>query len=160
MSRLPIHAVTSETAAFAKLLMQSLDDAPVAIQNAATGEATPLPPHLAALIRDIFATLAEGRPVAVTAVSEEMTPNEAAEFLNVSRPFVIKLMESGALPFRQVGAHRRIPFADVAAYKAEQAAKSRVAMDELVALSEELGLYGMEGQPPKSAFKGPAGRDD
>lgn len=66
---------------------------------------------------------------------------EAADILNVSRPYLIKLLESGKIRFRKVGTHRRITMEDLMAYKEKSARQSRAAMDELVALSEELGLY-------------------
>lgn len=147
--------VTTETAAFARQLIGRLGTDPLTLGNAATGETTPLPPHLAELIHQVLRSLAMGKPVAVTDQPEEMTPNEAAEFLNVSRPYIVKLMDSGTLPYREVGSHRRIPFADLAAYRDQQAARSRKAMDELVALSQEMGLYDDLGPPPpKAVFKG------
>lgn len=147
--------VTTETAAFARQLLGRLGSDPLTLGNATTGENTPLPPHLADLIHEVLRNLAKGTAVAVTDQPEEMTPNEAAEFLNISRPSIVKLMDAGTLPYREVGSHRRIPFADLSAYRDQQAARSRIAMDELVALSQEMGLYDDLGPPPpKSVFKG------
>lgn len=87
-----------------------------------------------------------------------MTPVQAAEFLNVSRGFVAKLMDEGKLPFHQVGSHRRIPGAAVAAYKAAQEVRSRAAMAELVRLSQEMGGYDDEPpMPSKSAYRNQGG---
>ena len=66
---------------------------------------------------------------------------EAADILNVSRPYLIKLLESGEIPFRKVGTHRRIQMEDLMAFKKSSDERSRKAMNDLVALSEELGLY-------------------
>ena len=66
---------------------------------------------------------------------------EAAEFLNVSRPYVAKLLDDGVLPYRQVGSHRRIPYADLAAYREQERARARKAMQRLTSESEDLGLY-------------------
>lgn len=122
------------------------------------GIATPLPAPVAALLREMLATLAAGETVALITPTSEMTPNEVAEFLNVSRGFVTKLMDEGTLPFHMVGSHRRISGAAVAAYRAAQHVRSRTAMEELVRLSEEDGLYvDPPAMPPKSAFKIPRG---
>ena len=82
-----------------------------------------------------------------------MTPNEAAEFLNVSRGYVVKLMDEGTLPYRMVGSHRRISSMVLAAHRARQDMIANKAMDELVAISEELGLYDNAPLPPKNAFR-------
>lgn len=116
------------------------------------GVTTPLPDSAAAMLREIIAAFAAGEPVAVITQDTELTPNEAAELLNVSRGFVMKLLDDGVLPFRAVGAHRRIPGAAVAAYQAKQHATARVAMDELVRLGEAMGDYANPpDRPPKSA---------
>jgi excisionase family DNA binding protein len=70
----------------------------------------------------------------------ELTTQQAAEVLNVSRPFVIKLLESGQLPFRKVGTHRRIPAADLFAYKRQQTVDSEETMAELARHAQELAL--------------------
>jgi excisionase family DNA binding protein len=72
--------------------------------------------------------------------SAELTTQQAAEFLNVSRPYLIKLLESGQIPFRRVGTHRRIRFRDLRLYKSQDDLERRQA-DELTQLSQELGLY-------------------
>ncbi|NJM35569.1 MAG: helix-turn-helix domain-containing protein [Rhodomicrobium sp.] len=136
--------VSRETAVFAQELIARLGDGPVALGNAATGETTPLPPHIAELLRQVLTRLAAGKNVTVTEALEEVTPNEAAEYLNVSRPYIAKLMDEGVLPYRQVGNHRRIPFADLAAYREQERARARKSMREVTRLSEELGLYNLE----------------
>jgi excisionase family DNA binding protein len=124
------------------------------------GAPFPLPPAVAAMLRDMLATIAAGEPVALVTADSELSPQEAAEMLNVSRHTITKLMDDGALPFRLVGSHRRLPAAAVAAYKLKQQAKARAAMDELVSLSQAAGDYANPPDiPPKRAFRG-QGRDD
>lgn len=148
--------ITSETALFASQLLSRLANGQMTIGAAGSPETVPLPPHIAKLFEEILWKLATGHAVAVTEQREELTPNEAADVLNVSRPFVIKLLDDGTLPFRMVGSHRRIPYADVVAYKRDQRARSRTAMTELVRLSEEMGLYDdPQPMPPKSAYRDP-----
>jgi excisionase family DNA binding protein len=71
----------------------------------------------------------------------ELTVAEAAELLNVSRPFVIKLLESGAMPFRKVGTRRRVRLVDVLEYRDRQDAIANAALEEMVHQAEEHGLY-------------------
>lgn len=126
----------TETIAQSKALTsQSLDG-----ELRLVGTDAPLPAAVAAMLREVLAKLAEGQGVALVAQSDEMTPNQAATFLNVSRGYVLKLMDEGQLPFRTVGTHRRIPGLALAAYRARQDVISRKAMDDLIALSEEMGV--------------------
>jgi excisionase family DNA binding protein len=113
------------------------------------GVRTPLPEPIAAMLREILASYAVGNPVSLISREGEMTPNEAADFLNVSRGTVTKLMDDGTLPFRSVGSHRRIPTAAVIAYDLDQRAYSEAALHELTRLSQEMGLYGMEPRMPQ-----------
>ncbi len=80
---------------------------------------------------------------------KEMTTNQAAEFLDVSRPFVIKLVQRGELPCRLVGKHRRIPSEAVVQYRERMFHQARKAADELARLSQDAGLY--EEEPPRQA---------
>jgi excisionase family DNA binding protein len=78
----------------------------------------------------------------------EMTTTQAAEFLDVSRPFVIKLIRQGELPCRMVGKHRRIPTGALRDYKEKMFREAKSGADELPRMSQELGLYELEGPPP------------
>ena len=71
----------------------------------------------------------------------EMTTTQAAEFLDVSRPFVIKLTQRGELPCRKVGKHRRIPTSAVVEYREKMYQQSQKAADEMARLSQDSGLY-------------------
>jgi excisionase family DNA binding protein len=145
---------SSEAALFARQLLVRLANGPIVVGSAGSDTTIPLPPHIAALFQQVLATLAAGHTVEVSEYRTELTPNEAADFLNVSRPYVIKLIDEGVLPVRMVGSHRRIPYADLAAYKIEQSARSNAAMTELIRISEELGLYDdPQPMPPKSSYR-------
>ena len=75
----------------------------------------------------------------------EMTTNQAAEFLDVSRPFVIKLIERRELPCRMVGKHRRIPSAALRDYREKMYRQAKTAADEMTDLSQAVGLYDTQG---------------
>jgi excisionase family DNA binding protein len=80
----------------------------------------------------------------------EMTTTQAAEFLDVSRPFVIKLIKRRELPCRMVGKHRRIPSAALLEYREKMFQQAKIAVDEMTRLSQEQGLYDL-GSPPRKA---------
>ena len=94
----------------------------------------------AAMVRRLLEEYAAGRRPRVIPDDAEVSTFQAADILNVSRPYVIKLLDEGAMPHRMVGTHRRIRLADVIAYKAAKDAESDAAMDELVAQAQELKL--------------------
>lgn len=142
-----VHIPDPDTINQAKVIASGLADGELRL----AGSDVPLPAAAATLLREVLAALAAGQGVAVIAQNSEMTPSEAAVFLNVSRGYVLKLMDEGQLPFRSVGTHRRIPGMALAAYRARQDAVSRKAMDDLVALSAEMGLYDNPAPPPPKA---------
>jgi excisionase family DNA binding protein len=101
-----------------------------------------LPPSVVRLLVDILKETAAGHAVSVVPLEAEITTQQAADLLNVSRPYLVSMIEKGTLPARMVGNQRRLPLKDVLTYKADNRAKRREALRELVALDQELGLYG------------------
>jgi excisionase family DNA binding protein len=99
-----------------------------------------LPPVVLRMVGMILNELAEGRGVALAAIDREVSTGRAAEILNVSRPHLVKILESGKIPFRKVGSHRRLRLADVMEYRARQDAETDRAFGDLVAQAQELGL--------------------
>ena len=96
-----------------------------------------LPRHALEPLRDLLAEIAQGNAVTVVPTHAELTTQEAANILNVSRPHLIKLLEEGTIAFTRVGSHRRIRIQDLLAYKAERDERSRQAMDELTRQAQE-----------------------
>ncbi|AOY95369.1 DNA-binding protein [Cupriavidus sp. USMAA2-4] len=90
-----------------------------------------LPTSALRLLVDILAELAGGNAVKVVPVHAELTTQEAADLLNVSRPHLVKLLEDGALPFHRAGKHRRVRFSDLMQFKAARDQASEQAMAEL-----------------------------
>lgn len=105
-----------------------------------TKEQVTIPRAAYDLLLGILAQLANGTPVAIVPMQAEMTTNQAADILNVSRPFVIQLLESEQIPFRLVGTHRRIRYEDLMRFKRKDDAKRRTVADELAAESRKLGF--------------------
>lgn len=91
-------------------------------------------------LAEVFLQMAEGNAVAVTPLKAEMTTQEAADALYVSRPYLINLLETGQIPSRKVGTHRRVLRKDVAAYKARIDDARLATLQELAAQAQELGL--------------------
>lgn len=108
-----------------------------------SGEQVELPAPALALLRELVHQLAREQAVAVVATGKELTTQQAADILNVSRPFLVKLLEQGKIPFALVGAHRRILVSDLLAYKQRRDAARREALDELARISQEMGMYDM-----------------
>jgi len=84
--------------------------------------------------------MAQGNAVTVVPMHAEMTTQQAADLLNVSRPYLVKLLEQGELNFSKVGTHRRIRFEDLMSYKRARREQSERAMEELVKQAQEENL--------------------
>lgn len=105
-------------------------------------ESVEIPASAVPLIQRVLAEMAKGNAVAVIPIHMELTTQQAADLLGVSRPFVVKLLESGELPFRKVGSHRRVLFKDAMEYRERISAAGQRALDELSQLSQELDIPG------------------
>ena len=100
-----------------------------------------LPSSLRQVLVAAARQLAEGNGVSIMPVTSDVTTQQAAELLNVSRPFVIGLLEKGEIPFHKVGTHRRIRLRDLLAYRARRDASRRAVIDRLATEAQELGIY-------------------
>ena len=92
-----------------------------------------LPAGAVAMLMEILEAMAAGRGVTIVPENAELTTVQAAELLNVSRPFLIRLLDTGEIPHRKVGKHRRIRMEDVMAYKQKVDHDREVVLDRLVA---------------------------
>ena len=112
------------------------------------GDPLALPPELGRVLAAALAEVATGHAVEVRTVADELTTQEAADLLGVSRPFVVKLVDSGELPARRVGTHRRLRRDDVLAHRDQMRTTQAAALAELSDQAQELGLYDMDPRMP------------
>jgi hypothetical protein len=99
-----------------------------------------LPTSALRLLIDILAQLAEGNAVKVVPIHAELTTQEAADLLNVSRPHLIKLLETQKLPYHKTGKHRRVRFVDVMAYKTDRDRSNEQVLAELAQQAQALKM--------------------
>ncbi len=105
------------------------------------GSVIELPESVFRLLRRVVHHLSEGQVVTLVPVNKELTTQEAANILNVSRPYLVKLLERGEIPYTKTGTHRRVRFSDLMAYKRERDDRRSEGLDVLTRMSEDLGLY-------------------
>ncbi len=103
-------------------------------------EAVKIPARLFELILRVLQEMARGNAVALVPVGKELTTQQAAELLQVSRTHVVKLMEGGELPCHKVGTHRRVRIEELLEYRRKTYAAQQKALDEMTAYDQELGL--------------------
>jgi excisionase family DNA binding protein len=127
-----------------RCIMEALDHsraASITLNTSAGAQpSVELPPAALKLIGQLLGVMSEGRPVTLMPAKQEFSTVEAANFLNVSRPFVTKEIDEGRLPHRKVGTHRRIAFDDLAAYGREMRKRQEGALERMAQNAHELGL--------------------
>ncbi|MEV7614750.1 helix-turn-helix domain-containing protein [Streptomyces sp. NPDC089799] len=99
-----------------------------------------LPREAVELLATVLSHMAAGRAVSIVPEHAELTTQQAADMLNVSRPFLIGLLDAGEIDYRKVGTHRRIKAQSLLEYQRQDDQKRRAAADELTGLNQEMGL--------------------
>ena len=119
--------------------VRSYDDIQIQIVDEhGVAEVLALPAPALRLLSKILHEMAEGNALTLIPIHAELTTNQAAELLNVSRPYLIRLLEADKMPYHRVGTHRRIYFKDLQAYKRQVKATQRNALRELAEEAQEI----------------------
>ncbi|MBC3538988.1 helix-turn-helix domain-containing protein [Rufibacter sediminis] len=117
---------------------ESADVIKILIQE--SGESISLPRKALELLSFILSNMAEGKAISLIPSEAEVTTQQAADMLNVSRPHVVKLLEQGAIPFKKVGSHRRVLLEDLLKYEAELEERRSRNLQFLAQQAQELNL--------------------
>ncbi|MFJ2261399.1 helix-turn-helix domain-containing protein [Streptomyces sp. NPDC087844] len=119
---------------------KNLSQINVTVQDEVDREPLALPREAVELLASLLAHLGAGRAVSVVPSDAELTTQQAADMLNVSRPFLVGLLEAGEIEFRTVGTHRRITASSLLEYKHRDDRRRRLVADELTQLGQEMGM--------------------
>jgi excisionase family DNA binding protein len=143
-TRLPSEAETILARATGRVLASRLRDADSLklriVDKRKSGETVELPAAAVRLLVRILEEMAEGNAVTLIPVHTELTTQEAADMLNISRPSLIQLLDEGKIEYRRVGTHRRVRFEALIDYKRRADAARRKVLAELAAYDRELGI--------------------
>ena len=115
-------------------------DSRVTLQREDDGEAIEIPDAVFNVLIKVLSVMSEGKPFTLIPMDEELTTQQAADILNVSRPFLHKILDLGDISHRKVGRNRRVKFSDVLAYKKQQERRSKDALQELADEAQELNM--------------------
>lgn len=105
------------------------------------GQTITLPESVFYLLERVVEVLARGDAVTVVPVHKELTTQQAADLLNVSRQYLVRLLDDGEIPFTRTGTHRRVRFTDVMTYKKKRDEERLESLDDLTRMSQEYGGY-------------------
>ncbi len=111
------------------------------VMTKADGEEIELPQVVSQVLYEIITILSQGGSMTIIPMDKELTTQQAADILNVSRPYFVKLLENDIIPYHKTGTHRKILMKDLIEYKNQISKKRKAKLSEMIDLSQELGLY-------------------
>lgn len=112
----------------------------ISIDNEDARIVVPLPAAAVAMFHAVLEAMARRTPISIIPYDAELSTQQSADFLNISRPYLVRRLEAGDLPFRKVGTHRRIRFSDLVAYERRRAVEQETALADLHDEARRLGL--------------------
>ena len=131
------HTPSPDEQAIAQAAQRLLNEAPLRLSNGLT-----LTPQLTQLLSEILGQLGKGQSITVLSQEQELSTQEAADLLGVSRPYLIdQVLEQRKLPYRKVGKHRRLRLSDVLAYQQQDLAERRALAREITEIGQEIDPY-------------------
>jgi excisionase family DNA binding protein len=142
-SVLPVAEEVAQAQEAARALARFVAETPkgqLSIEDSAHRVQVVLPRAAVLLLQGILREMAQGHAVILIPVHAELTTQQAADLLNVSRPYLVSLLESGVIPYRKIGTRRRVVFEHLMAYKKAEDAKRMEALNELTRQAQELNL--------------------
>jgi excisionase family DNA binding protein len=123
----------------AQLALSSVPDGPIRLGFGET-EFLDLPRSITPLLIEILGEMAQGNDVKIHSTSTEVTTQQAADILNVSRPYLVGLLDAHRIPSRKVGTHRRVKVSDVMLYKSKTGAAKNEALNELAVQAQDSSM--------------------
>ena len=106
------------------------------------GVAEDIPLEIYAVLREVFQHLKDGQAISLIPADTLLTTQQAAEILNISRPYLYRLLDADEIPFVRVGTHRKLRLADVEALRERRRTESRKALNAIASLNQECDDYG------------------
>ncbi len=133
---------TPEMVAWARELVHQLplDGPRFELRDKETGATIPIEENVYEIFRTLLIHFAQNKPVSLAPLSHQLTTFQAANFLNVSRGYLIKLLDAKKIPYQLVGTHRRIRLEDLLEYRDKMRVESDKAVEELAKINQDLGI--------------------
>ena len=107
----------------------------------ATGEEIVLPQSVYEILLDVVRDMSAGQEISIIPINKQLTTQEAADLINVSRPYIIKLLDNQEIPHSKVGAHRRVLLCDLMTYKEQRTSIRHNKLREMTGFLQEEGFY-------------------
>jgi excisionase family DNA binding protein len=139
--RLPTHEESEKAKKAATVLARHVTKQgtlSLRIKQGTNGALVELPAAVSRLVLDLLLFISKGEAVTLVPFGAELSTQQAADLLNVSRPFLVKLIENNEIPHYKVGSHRRIRAEDLFAYKKRRDGKRSEALSKLARLGQEI----------------------
>ena len=139
--RVPVFAPDGDEPSVRELDAYLAENKGVAELVSPSGKSLELPHSIYRVLERVAHEMKQGKSVVVMPLHEQLSTQEAAELLKVSRPFLVTLLEGGEIPFERVGSHRRVRLADLIVYKERRDGERLQALDEMAREAQEEGFY-------------------